>query len=66
MVCLYGVHVYVPALWLRTIILLDRGQKLKFQKIRDRGGGMETSTQTNQRTEMEVKKGDRTQMKRET
>lgn len=49
----YLAHVCVPACWFKTIVLLDRGQKWKFQKIRDRGGGVKTSTQTTERTEME-------------
>lgn len=44
----------VPAFWLGTIVLLDRSQKLKFQKVRDRGGGVQTSAETAERTEMEV------------
>lgn len=30
---------------------MDRGKKLKFQKVRDRGGGVEASTQATQRAE---------------
>lgn len=42
----------VPALGFRAIILMDRGQEMKFEKVRDRGGGGETSTQAPQSTEM--------------
>lgn len=51
------VYVCVPGHWVRGIVLLYSGQK--FQKIRNRGGGVDTSTQTTQRTEMEVRKGGR-------
>lgn len=33
---------------------MNGGQKLKFQKVRNRGGGVQTSTETTQRAEMKV------------